>query len=43
MMELYKINETMQHSYYQMPQELFDNEKYKQMKQNMYEQINKII
>lgn len=29
MMELYKINETMQHTYYQMPQELFDNEKYK--------------
>lgn len=28
-MELYKINETMQHTYYQMPQELFDNEKYK--------------
>lgn len=29
MMELYKTNETMQHTYYQMPQELFDNEKYK--------------
>ena len=29
MMELYKINETMQHTYYQMPQELFENEKYK--------------
>lgn len=29
MMELYRINETMQHTYYQMPQELFDNEKYK--------------
>ena len=28
-MELYKINETMQHTYYQMPQELFENEKYK--------------
>ena len=28
-MELYKINEAMQNTYYQMPQELFDNEKYK--------------
>ena len=28
-MELYKINEAMQNIYYQMPQELFDNEKYK--------------
>lgn len=28
-MELYKIKEAMQNTYYQMPQELFDNEKYK--------------
>lgn len=28
-MRLYKINETLQHLYYQMPQELFENEKYK--------------
>lgn len=28
-MRLYKINETLQHLYYQMPQELFKNEKYK--------------
>lgn len=27
-MKLYKINETLEHTYYQMPQELFDNEKY---------------
>lgn len=26
-MELYKINETLENSYYQMPQELFGNEK----------------
>lgn len=30
-MNLYKINETLQHSYYQMPQELFCNEKYKRL------------
>ncbi len=30
-MKLYKINETLQHSYYQMPQELFCNEKYKRL------------
>jgi len=30
-MELYKINETLKHSYYQMPQELFSNEKYKKL------------
>lgn len=30
-MNLYKINETLQHSYYQMPQELFENEKYKKL------------
>lgn len=30
-MNLYKINETLQHSYYQMPQELFDNEEYKKL------------
>ena len=30
-MKLYKINETLQHSYYQMPQELFCNEKYKKI------------
>lgn len=30
-MNLYKINETLQHSYYQMPQELFCNEKYKKI------------
>lgn len=30
-MHLYKINETLQHSYYQMPQELFCNEKYKRL------------
>ncbi len=30
-MNLYKINETLQHSYYQMPQELFNNEKYKKL------------
>lgn len=30
-MKLYKINETLQHSYYQMPQELFCNEKYKKL------------
>ena len=30
-MNLYKINETLQHSYYQMPQELFCNEKYKKL------------
>ncbi len=28
-MRLYKINETLENSYYQMPQELFDNESYK--------------
>lgn len=28
-MNLYKINETLEHSYYQMPQELFENGKYK--------------
>ena len=27
-MKLYKINETLEHTYYQMPQELFNNEKY---------------
>lgn len=31
MMNFYKINETLQHSYYQMPQELFCNEKYKKL------------
>ena len=30
-MKFYKINETLQHSYYQMPQELFCNEKYKKI------------
>lgn len=30
-MKLYKINETLQHSYYQMPQELFNNEKYRKL------------
>ena len=30
-MNLYKINKTLQHSYYQKPQELFDNEKYKKL------------
>ena len=30
-MNLYKINETLQHSYYQMPQELFCNKKYKKL------------
>lgn len=30
-MKLHKINETLQHSYYQMPQELFCNEKYKKL------------
>ncbi len=30
-MNLYKINETLQHSYYQMPQELFCNEKYRKL------------
>ncbi len=30
-MNIYKINETLQHSYYQMPQELFCNEKYKKL------------
>lgn len=30
-MNLYKIDETLQHSYYQMPQELFCNEKYKKL------------
>ena len=30
-MKFYKINETLQHSYYQMPQELFCNEKYKRL------------
>ncbi|MCI9366410.1 MAG: hypothetical protein HFJ54_07915 [Clostridia bacterium] len=30
-MKLYKINETLEHTYYQMPQELFDNEKYKSL------------
>ena len=30
-MKLYKIDETLQHSYYQMPQELFCNEKYKKI------------
>ena len=28
-MKLYKMNETLENSYYQMPQELFDNESYK--------------
>ena len=28
-MRLYKINETLENSYYQMPQELFENERYK--------------
>ena len=31
-MNIYKINETLQHSYYQMPQELFCNEKYKKLR-----------
>lgn len=31
-MNIYKINETLQHSYYQMPQELFCNEKYKRLR-----------
>ena len=30
-MKLYKINETLENSYYQMPQELFCNEKYKKI------------
>lgn len=30
-MNLYKINETLQHLYYQMPQELFNNEKYRKL------------
>lgn len=30
-MNLYKINETLQHSYYQIPQELFNNEKYRKL------------
>lgn len=30
-MNIYKINETLQHSYYQMPQELFENKKYKKL------------
>lgn len=30
-MRIYKINETLEHTYYQMPQELFDNEKYKDL------------
>ena len=30
-MRLYKINETLKYSFYQMPQELFDNEKYKNL------------
>ena len=30
-MKIYKINETMEYSFYQMPQELFDNEKYKKL------------
>ena len=30
-MNIYKIDETLQHSYYQMPQELFCNEKYKKL------------
>lgn len=30
-MNIYKINETLQHSYYQMPQEFFCNEKYKKL------------
>lgn len=30
-MKLYKINETLEHTYYQMPQELFDNKKYKSL------------
>ena len=30
-MRLYKINETLEYSFYQMPQELFDNEKYKKL------------
>ncbi len=30
-MKLYKINETLEHTYYQMPQELFDNMKYKSL------------
>lgn len=30
-MNLYKINETLQPSYYQMPQELFNNEKYRKL------------
>ncbi len=28
-MKLYKINETLEHTYYQIPQELFENRKYK--------------
>ena len=30
-MKIYKINETLEYSFYQMPQELFDNEKYKKL------------
>ena len=30
-MRLYKINETLKYSFYQMPQELFDNEEYKNL------------
>lgn len=30
-MKTYKINETLEYSFYQMPQELFDNEKYKKL------------
>lgn len=30
-MKIYKINETLKYSFYQMPQELFDNEKYKKL------------
>ncbi len=30
-LKLYKINETLEHTYYQMPQELFDNMKYKSL------------
>ncbi len=30
-MKIYKINETLEYSFYQMPQELFDNDKYKKL------------
>lgn len=30
-MKIYKITETLEYSFYQMQQELFDNEKYKKL------------